>query len=296
MTILLLGSTGQVGFELHRALAPLGRVIAPLRGQLDLGDADGLAGALRATRPELIVNAAAWTAVDAAETEREAAFDLNARLPEQLARYAAIAGIPLVHYSSDYVYPGDGEAPWREQDATGPLSVYGESKLAGDEAVVASGASHLIFRTSWVYSARGHNFMKTMLRLGAERDSLKVVADQIGAPTPARLIAQMTLLALYRQRLGQLLSGVYHLAPRGETSWQGFAAEIFRVARLLEMPLTLTPEQVAGIPTAEYPTPARRPLNSRLDVTRLEQDLGLTLPDWQSQLVLTLREYREVGQ
>ncbi|ANB02733.1 dTDP-4-dehydrorhamnose reductase [Ectothiorhodospira sp. BSL-9] len=295
MTILLLGSTGQVGFELHRALAPLGTVIAPLRGQLDLGDADGLAGALRATRPELIVNAAAWTAVDAAETEREAAFDLNARLPEQLARYAAIAGIPLVHYSSDYVYPGHGEAPWREEDATGPLSVYGESKLAGDEAVVASGASHLIFRTSWVYGARGHNFMKTMLRLGAERDSLKVVDDQIGAPTPARLIAQMTLLALYRQRLGQPLSGVYHLAPRGETSWRGFAAEIFRVAQLLEMPLTITSEQVAGIPTAEYPTPARRPLNSRLDVTRLEKDLGLTLPDWQSQLALTLREYREIG-
>ncbi|AHK79771.1 dTDP-4-dehydrorhamnose reductase [Ectothiorhodospira haloalkaliphila] len=290
MNILILGATGQVGFELLRALSPLGSLIAPTRAQLDLSSPDAVAGVLRAARPALIVNAAAWTAVDAAEAQREAAFRLNAELPAQLACFAAIAGIPVIHYSSDYVYPGDGDAPWREDSPTGPLSVYGQSKLAGDEAVMASGAEHLIFRTSWVYSARGSNFMKTMLRLGQERDSLKVVNDQIGAPTPARLIAEVTALAVYRQRLGRGIEGLYHLAPHGETSWHGFACEIFRRAAESGMALKLTPAQVAAIPGSDYPTPAQRPGNSRLCVDKLEADLGIDLPHWEPQLVLTLGE------
>ncbi|MBK1672488.1 dTDP-4-dehydrorhamnose reductase [Ectothiorhodospira shaposhnikovii] len=291
MNILVLGAGGQVGFELLRALSPLGELIAPTREQVDLADPDALAGVFRAVRPELIVNGAAWTAVDAAETHRESAFRLNAELPAQLARFAAVAGIPLIHYSTDYVYPGDGDSPWREDSPTGPLSVYGESKLAGDEAVMGSGARHLIFRTCWVYGARGRNFMKTMLQLGQERDALKVVGDQVGAPTPARLIAQVTALAVYRLRLGQGIEGLYHLACRGETSWHGFACEIFRQAARAQVPLRLTDQQVQAIPGSEYPTPARRPGNSRLAVERLEQDLGITLPHWEPQLRLTLREY-----
>ncbi|SEP87894.1 dTDP-4-dehydrorhamnose reductase [Ectothiorhodospira magna] len=290
MNILILGATGQVGFELLRTLSPLGALIAPTRAQLDLSSPDAVAGVLRTIRPALIVNAAAWTGVDAAETQQEAAFRLNAELPEQLAHFANVAGIPLIHYSSDYVYPGDGESPWQEDSATGPLSVYGASKLAGDQAVMASGAGYLIFRTSWVYGARGNNFMRTMLRLGQERDHLNVVHDQIGAPTPARLIAQVTALAVYRQQLGQGIEGLYHLAPHGETSWHGFACEIFRRAQTLGMVLTLTPEQVTAIPGKHYPTPAKRPNNSRLCVNKLEADLGIQLPHWEPQLQLTLME------
>ncbi|WP_251978363.1 dTDP-4-dehydrorhamnose reductase [Salinicola avicenniae] len=291
MTILILGGNGQVGFELQRSLAPLGEVIAPDRRSLDLGDPAAVVRALDRWQPTRIVNAAAWTAVDAAENEREAAFRLNAELPAQLADYCASHGGQLIHYSSDYVYPGDGKQAWQETSATGPLSAYGESKLAGDEAVMASGAEALVFRTSWVYSARGGNFMKTMLRLAREREALNIVGDQIGAPTPARLIAEVTLLAL-RQSLP---SGLYHLAPRGETSWHGFAQAIFRQARAAGEPLKVDPERVAAIPTSDYPTPATRPLNSRLALARLEQALGITLPGWESQLALTLAEWREIN-
>lgn len=185
----------------------------------------------------------------------------------------------MVHYSSDYVYPGTGTTPWQEASPTGPLSVYGQTKLEGDEAIQQSGADHLIFRTSWVYSARGNNFMKTMLRLAESKTELNIVADQIGAPTPARLIAQATTLAIH----GQLAKGLYHLAPRGETSWQGFAKEIFHLAG---HNIKANP-----IPTSDYPTPAQRPLNSRMEVTKLEQALSIQLPTWQSQLTLTLSEY-----
>lgn len=295
MKILLLGASGQVGFELLRSLAPLGSLIAPARAQLDLLSPDAVAAHLRDTRPELIVNAAAWTAVDAAEEQRDAAFRMNAQLPQQLADFAAKAGIPLIHYSSDYVYPGDGDAPWLEDSPTGPLSAYGESKLAGDLAIAASGASHLIFRTSWVYSARGNNFLRTMLRLGRDRDRLNVVDDQIGAPTPARLIAEITALALYRLRIGRAVEGLYHLAARGETSWHGFACEIFRRASEFGIPLQLAPAQVATIPSSDYPTPARRPGNSRLCVDKLEADLDIELPHWEPQLLLTLRECVQPG-
>ncbi|WP_027967608.1 dTDP-4-dehydrorhamnose reductase [Halomonas halocynthiae] len=301
MSLLITGGNGQVGFELQRQLCLLGEVHAPTRGELDLADENAVQGWLERHQPTLIVNAAAYTSVDKAENEPELARRLNAELPAQLASYAAEQSIPLVHYSSDYVYPGDGEQAWDESSPVGPLSVYGTSKLAGDEAIIASGCEHLIFRTSWVYSARGNNFMKTMLRLGGERDSLSVVSDQIGAPTPARLIAQVTMLALtihdsplttHRSPFTiHIPSGVYHLAPRGETSWHGFACEIFKQAKDAGEKLAITPENVAAISTVEYPTPAQRPLNSRLLLDKLEQALGLELPRWQEQLALTLAEY-----
>lgn len=302
MKIFLTGGTGQVGFELQRSLAPLGEVVAPTRAQLDLTDLNQVARVLRQLAPDVIINAAAWTAVDAAETQQAQAYVLNAELPEQLAYYARRCGALLLHYSSDYVYAGDGGRPYHENDACLPLSVYGKSKLAGDQAIIDSRCSHLIFRTSWVYSARGNNFLNTMLRLGRERSELKVVNDQIGAPTPARLIAQVTALALCQEvtpcpssakRLPltpPTLSGIYHLASRGETSWHGFAQEIFRQAAELGEPLAIRPEGVLPIPSQDYPTPAERPLNSRLRLTKLETVLGLRLPDWQQGLAATLSE------
>ncbi|MDF3917755.1 dTDP-4-dehydrorhamnose reductase [Salinicola salarius] len=295
MNILILGGSGQVGFELQRALAPLGNCIAPGRRSLDLQDAAAVVRLLDELGPSLVVNAAAWTAVDAAEKSRDEAFRLNAALPAQLADYCASHSAKLVHYSSDYVYPGGGDTAWQETSETGPLSVYGKSKLAGDEAVLASGADALIFRTSWVYSARGHNFMKTMLRLAREREALRIVGDQIGAPTPARLIAEVTLLAVKQRGEGRLEPGLYHLAPRGETNWHGFAQAIFRHAEALGETLQVKPDQVVPIATANYPTPARRPLNSRLSLEKVEQALGITLPNWESQLQLTLAELLEAA-
>lgn len=287
MRILLTGANGQVGFELERQLCLLGEVLAPRRQELDLANEEAVAAWLEAKRPALIINAAAYTAVDKAESEFEPARRLNVELPAQLAAYCASRKVPLVHYSSDYVYPGKGHEPWQERDPTAPLSVYGQTKLEGDQAIDASGCQHLIFRTSWVYSARGNNFMKTMVRLGREREALSVVADQIGAPTPARLIAQLTGLALERQ----IPSGTYHLAPRGETSWHGFACEIFRLALAQGEALTIQPANVTAIPTADYPTPAQRPLNSRLSLGKLETALDRELPYWQQQLKLTLQEF-----
>ncbi|WP_048308516.1 dTDP-4-dehydrorhamnose reductase [Halomonas sp. PR-M31] len=289
MNIFLTGGTGQVGFELQRELSPLGRVMAPTRQELDLTDIAGVNDWLLHHRPDAIVNAAAWTAVDAAEAQGDQAYHLNAELPAQLASYARAQNILLVHYSSDYVYSGKGEAPWQEDGPTGPLSLYGVSKLAGDKAVLASGAHHLILRTSWIYSTRGNNFMKTMLRLGRERDSLAVVADQIGAPTPAHLIAELTALALAKYREGALSDGLYHLAPRGETSWYGFAQKIFQLAREQGVPLAISSERIEAISTEEYPAPARRPHNSRLNLERLEKALDIELPRWQPQLELTLK-------
>ncbi|WP_434986172.1 dTDP-4-dehydrorhamnose reductase [Vreelandella zhaodongensis] len=294
MNILITGGNGQVGFELQRQFAPFGTILAPKRQELDLTDAEAVDVYLEKHQPCVILNAAAYTAVDKAESEPQQAKRLNAELPAQLADYAAKQGIPLVHYSTDYVYPGNGETPWREDSPTGPLSVYGRTKLEGDKAVSESGTSHLIFRTSWVYAARGNNFMKTMLRLGRERNALSIVNDQIGAPTPARLIAQVTALSFtaHSPRFTiHIPSGIYHLAPRGETSWHGFASEIFSQAREVGEALAITPESTVGIPTAEYPTPAQRPLNSRMALGKLENALGITMPTWQSQLALTLKEH-----
>ena len=289
--ILLLGGTGQVGFELNRSLAPVGELITPTRCELDFTNSDALKSYLSKVQPDLIVNAAAWTAVDAAEEAPEEAFAINAELPSILAEYAADKGIWLVHYSTDYVYSGTGEMLWRETDVPKPLSVYGQTKLEGDLAIEASNVRHLIFRTSWVYSARGNNFMNTMLALGAERDTIKVIGDQIGAPTPARLIAELTLLALnriYSER--SIDSGIYHLSPRGETSWYGFARSIFEYAGHQGLRLTIQPEHVLKITTKEWATTAVRPLNSRLSLEKIERVLGIRMPRWESQLILTLME------
>jgi len=290
MNILLLGKTGQAGFELHRTLSPLGPITAPGRAELDLSSEQAVADYLEHHHPDLIVNAAAWTAVDAAEDQQTEARRLNAGLPEQLARYSAEQGAYLVHYSSDYVYPGNGTEPWQETSATGPLSVYGQTKLEGDQVIQQSGCEHLIFRTSWVYSARGNNFMKTMLRLAQNKPELNIVADQIGAPTPARLIAQITAMAIQ----SHIPNVLYHLAPWGQTGWHGFAQEIFRQAIERDEQLAMGHSNAQHIPTSDYPTPAQRPLNSRMALTKLETALNRQLPDWQSQLQLTLAEYLEL--
>lgn len=289
MNILLLGKTGQVGFELHRTLSPLGSINAPGREELELMSEDAVQKYLASNKPDIIVNAAAWTAVDAAEEHKAEAERMNAGLPKQLAKYSSANNIRLVHFSSDYVYPGDSDKRWQETSPTGPLSHYGKTKLEGDRAIEQSGADFLIFRTSWVYSVRGNNFMKTMLHLAKSKMELNIVADQIGSPTPARLIAQVTTLATYNQ----LAKGLYHLAPRGETSWHGFAREIFTLAKQNGGQLTMGPENAHPIPTSDYPTPANRPLNSRMDVSKIENSLNIQLPAWQNQLALTLNEYLE---
>lgn len=293
MKVLITGGSGQVGFELRRQLAALGDILAPTRDALDLADAEAVSAYLAHHQPDAVVNAAAYTAVDNAEADYAMAQRVNTALPAQLAAYCAQRSAWLVHYSSDYVYTGEGDMPWQEGDATGPCNTYGATKLAGDEAVIQSGCQHLIFRTSWVYSAFGKSFVATMLRLGAERSALSVVSDQIGAPTPARLIALVTQQALARQLspdVAGIGSGVYHLAPRGAVSWHGFAREIFEQAHMVGLPLTIQSDNVTAIPTAEYPTPATRPLNSRLAVDKIERALGIQLPSWQSQLALTLEE------
>lgn len=291
MKWLLLGARGQVGHELHRYLSTMGECLAPARQQLDLSSADAVTDYLAEHQPAMIINAAAYNDVDKAESEVALATNLNADLPALLARYCEQQNVLLVHYSSDYVYSGDGDHTWQEEDATGPLSSYGRSKLAGDTAIQASGCDYLIFRTSWVYSARGHNFMKTMLRLGQDRQQLAIVSDQIGAPTPARLIAEVTAQAIRRYRRNPEIKGLYHLAPHGQTSWHGFACEIFTQAKAHGLELSIARNQVHAITTAEYPTQASRPLNSRLDLSRLERTFDIRLPDWRSQLSLTLSEH-----
>lgn len=281
MNILLLGATGQVGFELHRVCSMFGTITAPDRTQLDLTHPQAVDYFLNVSKPKLILNAAAWTAVDAAEEKKAEAKRLNADLPAQLSKYAADNNVRLVHYSSDYVYPGSGDQPWQETSPTNPLSYYGETKLRGDIAITESGVDHLIFRTSWVYSARGKNFMKTMLELAENKSELDIITDQIGAPTPARLIAQVSALAIK----SQLPTGLYNLVTKDETSWFGFAREIFR---LVQQDIKLKP-----LLTNAYPTLAKRPLNSRLDVSKLEKALNIKLPSWQSQLGLTCDEYQE---
>ncbi|WP_395141331.1 dTDP-4-dehydrorhamnose reductase [Schlegelella aquatica] len=295
MKILLLGKDGQVGWELQRALAPLGEVIALGRagaGELcgDLTQLDALAATVRHVRPQVIVNAAAYTAVDQAEQEPELAQRINADAPGVLARQAAALGAWLVHYSTDYVFDGSGERPWREHDETGPLSVYGRTKLDGEVQIRAAGGRHLILRTSWVYGARGGNFAKTMVRLACEREQLRVVADQVGAPTGADLIADVTAHALRHAIRQPEVAGTYHLAAAGETSWHGYACHVLRQAQALGQPLKVTAEQVEAIATTAWPTPARRPLNSRLDTTRLRHAFHLHLPAWQAGVDRMLQE------
>ena len=293
MKILLLGKNGQVGWELQRALAPLGAMVAldragadGLRG--DLEDLDGLARTVRKLAPDVIVNAAASTAVDKAETDVARAQCINAEAPGVLAAAAAEVGALLVHYSTDYVFDGSGDKPWREDSPTGPLSVYGRTKLAGEDAIRASACRHLIFRTSWVHAARGGNFARTMLRLAAERERLTVIADQIGAPTGADLIADVSAHAIRASLAAPALSGTYHLVADGETSWHGYARFVIETAR--ELGVALKVEEIAPIATRDYPTAAARPLNSRLDTQRLRSAFGLHLPDWRDGVARMLRE------
>ena len=285
MKVLLLGKNGQVGWELQRSLSVVGELIALDRHSPehcgDLTQLDGLRDTVRALKPDLIVNAAAHTAVDRAESEPELAHTLNALAPGVLAKEAARLGALLVHYSTDYVFDGSGERPWTQTDTTGPLSVYGRSKLAGEQAIQGSGCRHLILRTSWVYGARGGNFAKTMLRLAGERERLSVIDDQWGAPTSAEMLADVTAHMARSTLLHPERAGLYHCAAAGVTTWNEYARFVLAHAQHKGRALKAGPEQVDRVPTSGFPTPARRPLNSRLDCSRLQTTFRLHLPAWQ---------------
>ena len=297
MKILLFGRGGQVGWELQRSLSVLGELVAldfdPAHNPDGLcGDFSNLAGlaeTIARVRPDVIVNAAAHTAVDKAETEPELARTLNALAPGVLATEAQKLGAWLVHYSTDYVFDGSGRQAWREDDVTGPLSVYGQTKREGEQ-LVATCAKHLIFRTSWVYAARGGNFAKTMVRLAGERETLTVIDDQIGAPTSAELLADVTAHALVKALRQPELAGLYHCVAGGETSWHGYARYVLGQAQALGQQLKAGPDQITPTASASYPTPARRPLNSRLDTARLQAAFGLVLPPWQQGVARMLSE------
>jgi len=295
MKILLLGKGGQVGWELQRALAPLGEMVAldfdsPLPLAADFTQPEALAATVRAVAPQVIVNAAAHTAVDKAESEPDLARTINAAAPAVLAREAQALGAWLLHYSTDYVFDGSGQAPWREDSPTRPLSVYGRTKLEGEEAIRESGCRHLILRTSWVYAARGGNFARTMLRLAAERDRLQVIDDQIGAPTGAELLADVSAHALRTVSARPELSGTYHAVAGGETSWHGYARHVIEFARAAGRNLRVQPADIVAVPSSAFATAARRPLNSRLDTRKLREAFGLNLPDWHVGVERMLRE------
>ncbi|MEX1168310.1 MAG: dTDP-4-dehydrorhamnose reductase [Hydrogenophaga sp.] len=282
--ILLTGKNGQVGFELQRALAPLGEIIAVGTRDCDLADAAAVRALVQRVQPQLIVNPAAYTAVDRAENEADKARAINTTAPGVLGEEAARLGAAVIHYSSDYVYDGSKDGPYLETDPTAPQSVYGRTKLDGERALVASNRQHMILRTSWVVGAHGSNFAKTMLRLATDREELNVVADQFGAPTSAALIADVTAHAAHRllqSSTEEFPFGTYHLAAGGQTSWHAYAQFVIREAIAMGHSLKATPERVLPIPAIDYPTAATRPNNSRLDTTRLRQAFGLHLPDWQ---------------
>ncbi|WP_019918779.1 dTDP-4-dehydrorhamnose reductase [Methyloversatilis discipulorum] len=286
MKILLFGKGGQVGWELQRALAPLGELIAldfDSAGDLsgDFSQPAAVAATVRRVAPDLIVNAAAHTAVDKAESEVDLTRLINATTPGRIAQEAKALGAHLIHYSTDYVFDGSGNAARDEMAATGPLSVYGRTKLEGEQLIAASGATHLILRTSWVYAARGGNFAKTMLKLAKERERLTVIADQIGAPTGAELLADVSAHAARTLRARPELSGLYHCVAAGETSWHGYATHVIERARAAGHAIKVASDAILPIPTSDYPTPATRPLNSRLDTRRLREAFGLVLPPWQ---------------
>ena len=294
MKVLLFGKGGQVGWELQRSLRPLGELVAldfdsPTL-HADFSRPEGLAETVRQVRPDVIVNAAAHTAVDKAESEPALAEALNATGPAVIAKEAAALGALLVHYSTDYVFDGSGSTPRDEDAPTGPLSVYGRTKLQAEEAIRASGCPHLILRTSWVYGARGGNFARTMLRLAGEREKLTVIDDQIGAPTGADLLADITAHAIRACRANPALGGTYHAVAAGETSWHGYASFVIDWARANGLPLKVAPGAIEPVPTTAFPTPARRPLNSRLSTRRLEQAFGLVMPPWQDGVERMLTE------
>lgn len=293
MKILLTGKNGQLGFELQRSLAPLGEVFAVDRQACPLHDEAALQALLERLQPDVIVNAAAYTAVDRAESDAAAAYAVNARVPEILGQHAARSGALVVHYSTDYVFDGSKDGAYSEVDPVNPQSVYGASKLAGEQALQASEARHLILRTSWVFGAHGGNFAKTMLRLAAEKEQLGVVADQCGAPTSAALLADVSA-HLLREATGHWRGafpyGVYHLAAGGVTNWHEYACFVIEAARAAGLPIRVPLAQIRPLTTSEYPTPARRPANSRLDTRKLRQTFGLHLPDWQQGLKHVLQQ------
>ncbi|MGZ5018027.1 MAG: dTDP-4-dehydrorhamnose reductase [Methylobacter sp.] len=297
MKILLFGKGGQVGWELQRSLAPLGEVVALGTDSQDLcGDfthLDGIVETVRAVAPDVIVNAAAYTAVDKAESEPDLSRTINALAPGLLAEEAQRSGAWLIHYSTDYVFDGSGDKPWSETDPVAPLSIYGKTKLAGEEAIRATDCQHLIFRTSWVYAARGGNFAKTMLRLAGERDQLTVINDQIGAPTGADLLADVTAHALRVALQHPEVSGLYHLAAGGQTSWHEYANFVIDFARQAGIKIKVAPEAIQPVPTSAFPLPAPRPKNSRLDTGKLQNTFNLKLPPWQSGVTRMLTEILE---
>lgn len=293
MKILLFGKNGQVGWELNRSLQPLGEIIALGREEADFSNPESLRDTVRDVKPDVIVNAVAYTAVDKAESEESLAEKINGIAPGVLAEEALKLGSLLVHYSTDYVFSGDSKTPYLETDEPAPVNAYGRSKLAGEVVIESSGCNYLIFRTSWVYATRGQNFLLTISKLMKERDELSIVSDQIGSPTSARLIADTTSLCLNnvmeQKRAGTFSSKIYHLTASGSTSWCGFAKEIMRIeCEWLGQQLNI--KSIKGIPTADYPTPAKRPVNSRLSKASLERDFNITLPDWQKTLILCLEE------
>jgi dTDP-4-dehydrorhamnose reductase len=292
--ILVLGKNGQVGHALLRALVRLGPVQALDRAGCDVAKADDIRHAIRSHEPAVIVNAAAYTAVDQAESDEAASTAINATAPGVMAEEAKRVGALLVHYSTDYVFDGGKNGAWREDDATNPVNAYGRSKLGGDLAIAAVGGRHLILRVAWVYSATGKNFAKTILRLAAERDKLTIVSDQFGAPTSADFIAEMTAEAiaayLAQEKAGAAPSGVYHLAPSGVASWHAFAVALVQEARRQGLPVKVSDEAVLPILSKEYPTPARRPANSALDTGKLQQLLGRAMPDWREDVARVVKE------
>ena len=286
MKILLLGKNGQVGWELQRSLAVLGEVVAldfdsPGPLSADFSKPESLADMVRAVAPQIIVNAAAHTAVDKCESEPDVARALNATSPAVLAREAKALGAWLVHYSTDYVFDGSGSAPWVEDSPTGPLNIYGATKLEGEQAIRASGCQHLIFRTSWVFGARGGNFAKIMLKLAAERERLTVIDDQFGAPTGADMLADITAHAIRAATQRAELAGTYHAVASGETTWHGYARHVIEFARAAGRPIKVAPQAIEPVPTSAFPTPAKRPTNSRMNTHKLRDTFGLTLPAWQ---------------
>lgn len=299
MRILLLGKNGQVGWELQRALAPLGQLVALGRLEADFANPERLRACVRDARPDVIVNAAAYTAVDRAESDAEMAHLVNAVAPGVLAEEAAACGAWLVHYSTDYVFDGTKEGAWVESDPTNPLSVYGRTKCEGEERIRVSGARHLILRTSWVFAQRGGNFAKTMLRLAKEREQLKVVADQHGAPTGGELLADATALALHRiaslDKDAGALSGTYHLAASGQTTWHGYACHVIEQALAHGAVLKAGPDAVLPIGASAFPTPAVRPANSRLACSKFCSSFGLAMPDWRQHVNRLIAELAEQG-
>ena len=288
--ILLTGVSGQVGAALLPLLQPMGEVVAPLRSELDLSDAEAVRRFVREVAPRWVVNPGAYTAVDKAEKEPELAYAINRDAVRVMGEEAAASGAAVISFSTDYVFPGDGAKPWVETDATGPLGVYGASKLAGEQALATSGAAHIVFRTSWVYGATGNNFLKTILRFAREKEEMKIVVDQHGAPTWSEDLAQLTIHTMKRMEdaaRGRSLvdavrevGGVYHACDGGETTWFGFASEFVRLAQLKEPEQRFA--QLLPIPSSEYPTPAKRPLNSRMSYEKLRQKLGFTMPSWET--------------